>query len=116
MKVSRYATNALFAMSSVVVVSAFTPAVVRQRQHLSLSSTRYILSQQQQHTRKNAPTMTSAALFHSTTSTSTTTKLAANVLKLSDPESQLLNNIDVFIFDCDGVIWRVRFFCFFVVL
>ncbi len=35
------------------------------------------------------------------------TALQANVLKLSDPESQLLDNIDVFIFDCDGVIWRV---------
>ena len=32
----------------------------------------------------------------------------ANVLKLSDPQSQLLDQVDVFIFDCDGVIWRVR--------
>ena len=32
----------------------------------------------------------------------------ANVLKLSDPQSQLLDEVDVFIFDCDGVIWRVR--------
>lgn len=31
----------------------------------------------------------------------------ANVLKLSDPQSQLLDQVDVFIFDCDGVIWRV---------
>jgi hypothetical protein len=31
----------------------------------------------------------------------------ANVLKLSDPQSQLLDEVDVFIFDCDGVIWRV---------
>ena len=31
----------------------------------------------------------------------------ANVLKLSDPQSQLLDGVDVFIFDCDGVIWRV---------
>jgi hypothetical protein len=37
-----------------------------------------------------------------------TTSLRANVLKLTDPEQQLLKNIDVFIFDCDGVIWRVR--------
>jgi len=36
----------------------------------------------------------------------------ANVLKLSEPQSQLLDQVDVFIFDCDGVIWRVRFvFC-----
>ena len=31
----------------------------------------------------------------------------ANVMKLSDPKSELLDNVDVFIFDCDGVIWRV---------
>ena len=36
------------------------------------------------------------------------TKLNANVLKLSDPQRELLDNVDVFIFDCDGVIWRVR--------
>lgn len=34
----------------------------------------------------------------------------ANVLKLSEPQSQLLDNVDVFIFDCDGVIWRVSIF------
>lgn len=39
--------------------------------------------------------------------TSSTTSLQmANVLKLSDPQSQLLDEVDVFIFDCDGVIWR----------
>ena len=35
------------------------------------------------------------------------TKLNANVLKLTEPKSQLLDDVDVFIFDCDGVIWRV---------
>ena len=35
------------------------------------------------------------------------TALQANVLKLSDPTSQILDKTDVFIFDCDGVIWRV---------
>jgi hypothetical protein len=40
--------------------------------------------------------------------TSSTASLhMANVLKLSDPQSQLLDEVDVFIFDCDGVIWRV---------
>jgi len=34
------------------------------------------------------------------------TSLYANVLKLSDPNPELLDNVDVFIFDCDGVIWR----------
>lgn len=42
--------------------------------------------------------------------TSTTTRLNANVLKLSEPKSQLLDEVDVFIFDCDGVIWRVCHF------
>jgi uncharacterized protein YbbC (DUF1343 family) len=36
-----------------------------------------------------------------------TSSLNANVLKLSDPAKQILDNVDVFIFDCDGVIWRV---------
>lgn len=40
------------------------------------------------------------------TSSKTASSLAANVLKLSDPEKELLDQVDVFIFDCDGVIWR----------
>lgn len=35
------------------------------------------------------------------------TAINANVLKLSSPVSQILDKTDVFIFDCDGVIWRV---------
>ena len=31
----------------------------------------------------------------------------ANVLRLSNPMEEMLNDVDVFIFDCDGVIWRV---------
>jgi len=42
-----------------------------------------------------------------TTAAATVTALNANVLKLSDP-GELLDNVDIFIFDCDGVIWRVR--------
>lgn len=38
--------------------------------------------------------------------THATKPLAANVLKLSDPQTELLDKVDVFIFDCDGVIWR----------
>jgi len=34
------------------------------------------------------------------------TSLAASVSKLTEPAGQLLNTVDVFIFDCDGVIWR----------
>ena len=41
-------------------------------------------------------------------SSSSTCLGMANVLKLSEPQSQLLDEVDVFIFDCDGVIWRVR--------
>lgn len=37
-----------------------------------------------------------------------TKPLLANVLKLSEPQGQLLDQVDTFIFDCDGVIWRVR--------
>ena len=35
------------------------------------------------------------------------TAIRANVPKLTDPSTQLLDKTDVFIFDCDGVIWRV---------
>ena len=46
---------------------------------------------------------------------SSTTQLHANVLKLSDPAKEVLDKTDVFIFDCDGVIWRVRTaLCFYV--
>lgn len=38
---------------------------------------------------------------------SSTTALQANVLKLTEPAKDLLPGVDVFIFDCDGVIWRV---------
>jgi hypothetical protein len=52
------------------------------------------------------------ATTRSSSTTATTTQLQAqkkkNVAKLSDPERQLLDKVDVFIFDCDGVIWRVR--------
>lgn len=36
------------------------------------------------------------------------TSLKASVTKLSQPAKDLLPDVDVFIFDCDGVIWRVR--------
>ena len=70
--------------------------------------------------RKHLPSAVSAFGGHralkTTTTTTTTTRaftsstplLMANVPKLSDPQSELLDKVDVFIFDCDGVIWRVR--------
>jgi hypothetical protein len=38
-----------------------------------------------------------------------TSSLNANVLKLADPAKEILDKVDVFIFDCDGVIWKVRY-------
>mmetsp|Transcript_23854 Transcript_23854/g.34888 ORF Transcript_23854/g.34888 Transcript_23854/m.34888 type:complete len:360 (-) Transcript_23854:125-1204(-) len=35
-----------------------------------------------------------------------TSALNAKVGRLADPETELLANTDIFIFDCDGVIWR----------
>ena len=43
----------------------------------------------------------------SSRTTVATTALKANVLKLTEPSKDLLPHVDVFIFDCDGVIWRV---------
>jgi len=42
----------------------------------------------------------------STRTFKTSTAIQANVGKLTDPQANLLDNVDVFIFDCDGVIWR----------
>jgi len=55
----------------------------------------------------NAP---SSPAFVTRSSMSTTTRSSLNmaeVSKLSDPLPQLIDDVDVFIFDCDGVIWRV---------
>lgn len=48
-----------------------------------------------------SPLTTTSRAFGSTTA------LNANVLKLTQPSKDLLSGVDVFIFDCDGVIWRV---------
>ena len=45
----------------------------------------------------------------SLSSSASATALNANVLKLTEPAKDLLPGVDVFIFDCDGVIWRVSF-------
>ena len=61
-----------------------------------------------------SPTFTAAvgAGRHHRAFVTRSTALKANVLKLSEPTSQILDKTDVFIFDCDGVIWRVRvLFC-----
>jgi len=56
------------------------------------------------------------AFMSSVTSTSTPSHIGATVLRstaiqakvgrLTNPQTNLLDNVDVFIFDCDGVIWR----------
>ena len=51
--------------------------------------------------------ISSAASSSASTRTfKTSTAIQANVGKLTDPQANLLDNVDVFIFDCDGVIWR----------
>ena len=47
-----------------------------------------------------------AAARRSYAATATSLQMA-NVLRLSNPMEEMLNDVDVFIFDCDGVIWRV---------
>lgn len=57
----------------------------------------------------SAVTRSTASKYFSSSSSSrmlSSTKLNANVLKLTEPSKDLLPDVDVFIFDCDGVIWR----------
>jgi len=57
----------------------------------------------------SAVTRSTASKYFSSSSSSRTlssTKLNASVLKLTEPSKDLLPDVDVFIFDCDGVIWR----------
>jgi hypothetical protein len=44
---------------------------------------------------------------------SSTSLRTAKVERLSNPQSQLFEKVDAFIFDCDGVIWKVRLRLFF---
>lgn len=55
---------------------------------------------------RGRPTMRIPSTQHRRTTT-TTSVLHANVRRLSDPQRELLDQVDIFIFDCDGVIWRV---------
>jgi 4-nitrophenyl phosphatase/phosphoglycolate phosphatase len=48
----------------------------------------------------------SPRLSHSRSFKTSTVTLQASVQRLTDPQSNLLDTVDVFIFDCDGVIWR----------
>uniref|UniRef100_A0A6V2E814 Phosphoglycolate phosphatase n=1 Tax=Ditylum brightwellii TaxID=49249 RepID=A0A6V2E814_9STRA len=82
MNLSRFALTAL--ATTLTSASAFTPAA---------SSRAFI---------RSPAVVSSFSKFSSTT----TTSLKANVLKLTEPEKDILDGVDVFIFDCDGVIWR----------
>jgi len=80
------------ALSAYPTARAFSPTITR-----AVSSARVSSSTTQQ-LRNN---------IMSSANRSSSTSLKANVLKLSEPAKDLLPGVDVFIFDCDGVIWRV---------
>jgi hypothetical protein len=88
MKLAQFAARAFLAAAS---ASAFTPCTgrlgVRSKHAVYLGTT--LLNRKV------------GAKYHKSTA------LSANILKLSEPNSQLLSKIDALIFDCDGVIWRV---------
>ena len=80
------------ALSAYPTARAFSPTITR-----AVSSARVSSSTQQ--LRNN--------IMSANRSSCSSTSLKANVLKLSEPAKDLLPGVDVFIFDCDGVIWRV---------
>ena len=82
------------ALSAYPTARAFSPTITRA----AVSSARVSSSTTQQ-LRNN--------IMSANRSSSSSTSLKANVLKLSEPAKDLLPGVDVFIFDCDGVIWRV---------
>jgi hypothetical protein len=94
--------------------AAFAVSSLLARSALSFAPATTTTTTACRHHHKIAPTLLfrcAANRSSTTTTTATTTQLHAqkkNVAKLSDPERQLLDKVDVFIFDCDGVIWRVR--------
>ena len=93
----RLALTALTTALSAGGTSAFAPAATAGR-HLAAAA-----SMRSPSTAVAAP----AAAAPRSYATSATSLQMANVLKLSNPMEEMLNDVDVFIFDCDGVIWRV---------
>lgn len=57
-------------------------------------------------TRTFIPHVGRSVSFSSNAVSPATSLNMAKVSRMSDPMEQLLENVDVFIFDCDGVIWR----------
>ena len=84
------------ALSAYPTVRAFSPTITRA----AVSSSARVSSSTTQQLRNNN-------IMSANRSSSSSTSLKANVLKLSEPAKDLLPGVDVFIFDCDGVIWRV---------
>jgi len=84
---SRIIVTTLLTASRIRVISAFTPSSIR-------SSTAFLSERTNADGRPNSRSFRSSALS------------MANVPKLVDPAKNLLAETDVFIFDCDGVIWR----------
>ena len=94
----RLALTALTTALSAGGASAFAPAASAGR-HLAAAASM----------RSSAVAASAATNIASRRSyaASATSLQMANVLKLSNPMEEMLNDVDVFIFDCDGVIWRV---------
>jgi hypothetical protein len=109
MKFSSSVTTALLASASLMSRSSAFSVVRHASSSVPALATRY--HQQQTFPRSVAASSATAATggLARPFSSSTTTLSMASVLKLSDPQSELLDQVDVFIFDCDGVIWRVCF-------
>ena len=93
----RLALTALTAALSAGGASAFAPAASAGHR-LAAGSVRSAAVA--------APAAAAAAARRSYAASATSLQMA-NVLKLSNPMEEMLNDVDVFIFDCDGVIWRV---------
>jgi 4-nitrophenyl phosphatase/phosphoglycolate phosphatase len=94
----RLALTALTTALSAGGVSAFAPATSAGRHLAAAASMRSSAAV--------AVPAAAAALRRSYAASATSLQMA-NVLKLSNPMEEMLNDVDVFIFDCDGVIWRV---------
>ena len=93
----RLALTALTTALSAGGTSAFAPAATAGR-HLAAAAASM---------RSPSAAVAAPAAAPRSYATSATSLQMANVLKLSNPMEEMLNDVDVFIFDCDGVIWRV---------
>eukprot|EP00569_Conticribra_weissflogii_P002447 CAMPEP_0171343036 /NCGR_PEP_ID=MMETSP0878-20121228/16101_1 /TAXON_ID=67004 /ORGANISM="Thalassiosira weissflogii, Strain CCMP1336" /LENGTH=374 /DNA_ID=CAMNT_0011845885 /DNA_START=47 /DNA_END=1171 /DNA_ORIENTATION=+ len=98
MNLSKSALTTLVGLISASSTTAFTPSASRAARSIA---SRGLSSVNTAWTRRAASTVSSSCR-----NVSGGTALKANVLKLTEPAKDFLPNVDVFIFDCDGVIWR----------